>query len=243
MQYILATFFLLLNIASLQAAEIPAFSKTSGKEPPKPWQVVGLPEQYNKPITQFELADVEGQHVLQIKADKSWGSLALPSSESIKPGTMLRWRWRLEQPLPQSDIHTKSTEDSALKVCVSFAMPVDNVPSGERLLFKLAQTFSRDKIPTATICYVWGGKEAVGYEQRSLYTKRVQFVIMANEATPLKTWHNKERNLYADFMKLFGQEAGTVPALSAILLGADADNTQGSSMGYVGDIQLIQPVP
>jgi hypothetical protein len=243
MQYILATFFLLLNIGSLQAAEIPAFSKTAGKEPPKPWQIVGLPDRYNKPVTQFELIDMEGDHVLQVKAEKSWGSLALPSTDTIKPGTMLRWRWRLDQPLPQSDIHAKATEDSALKVCVSFAMPVENVPSSERLLFKLAQTFSREKIPTATICYVWGGKEAIGYEQRSLFTKRVQFVVVANETTPLKAWQSKERNLHADFLKLFGQESGTVPALSAMIIGADADNTQGSSLGYVGDVQLIHSPP
>jgi hypothetical protein len=243
MRYLLVAICVIFQISSLQAAEIPAFSKAVGKEPPKPWQVVGLPERYNKPVTQFELTELDGQQVLQVKADKSWGSLALPSTESIKPGSMLRWRWRLDQPLSQSDIRSKPTEDGALKVCVSFAMPTENIPAGERFLFRLAQTFSREKIPTTTICYLWGGKEAVGYEQRSLYTKRVQFVVLANEGTALKTWHSKERNLYADFQKLFGQEASVVPALSAILVGADTDNTQGLSMGYVGDMQLVHGTP
>lgn len=221
------------------AAGLTAFSSTSSSQPPPPWKVVGLPERYNKPVTQFDLIDVDGQHVLRVKADKSWGSVAHPMSETIKPSSVIKWRWRLEQALPKADIRAKPSEDSPLKVCLSFDMPAESIPSGERGLFKLAQFFSREKIPTATLCYIWGAKEAIGYEQASLFTARVRFIVLANEGTPLKTWVSKERNIYTDFLKAFGHEAGTVPALSAILVGADADNTQGSSTGYVGDAQLI----
>jgi Protein of unknown function (DUF3047) len=226
---------------SAWAADIPAFSTSPGKPVPPPWLVVGMPDRYNKPLTQFELADVDGQHVLKVQAEKSWGTLVHAVSDPAKPTTLLRWRWRLDQPLLKSDIHAKATEDSALKVCISFAMPEENIPSGERTMFKFAKFISREKIPTATLCYIWGGKEAIGYEQASLFTARVRFIVLANETTALKTWHNKERNVYADFLKAFGQEAGVVPALSAIIIGADADNTQGSSLGYLGDIQLLTP--
>jgi Protein of unknown function (DUF3047) len=226
---------------SAWAADIPAFSTSPGKPVPPPWLVVGMPDRYNKPLTQFELADVDGQHVLKVQADKSWGTLVHSVSDPVKPNTLLRWRWRLDQPLAKSDIHAKATEDSALKVCLSFDMPADNIPNSERALFKLAQAFTKEKIPTATLCYIWGGKEAIGYEQASLFTARVRFIVLANEGTPLRTWQSKERNVYADFLKAFGQEAVTVPALSAIIIGADADNTQGISTGYVGDVQLSSP--
>lgn len=223
------------------AAVLTAFSTAPGSQPPAPWHTVGLPERYARPVSQFDLVDLDGAHVLRVKADKSWGSLVHPVNEGVKPSSLLRWKWRLDQPLAKTDIHAKATEDSALKICLSFNMPADNIPSGERALFKLAQLFTKEKIPTATLCYIWGGKEAIGYEQASLFTARARFVVLANETTPLKTWTSKERNIYADFLKAFGQEAGTVPALSAIVIGADADNTQGSSMGYVGDVQLLTP--
>jgi hypothetical protein len=223
---------------SAWAAGLTAFSNTPGSQPAAPWHTVGLPERYNKPVSQFDLMDLDGAHVLRVRADKSWGSLAHPVNEAVKPGTLLKWRWRLEQPLAKADIHAKATEDSPLKVCLSFDMPADKIPSGERALFKMAQFFTKEKIPTATLCYIWGNKEAIGYEQASLFTARVRFIVLANETTALKTWQSKERNIYADFMKAFGHEAGTVPALSAILIGADADNTQGSSTGYLGDLQL-----
>lgn len=223
------------------AAGLVAFSSTAGSQPPAPWHTIGLPERYNKPISHFDLIDLDGAHVLRVKADKSWGSLAHPFKESITPNSTLRWRWRLDQPLAKSDIHAKATEDASLKVCLSFDMPADKIPSSERALFRLAQFFTKEKIPTATLCYIWGGKETIGYEQASLFTARVRFIVLANEATPLKAWQSKERNIHADFLKAFGHEAGTVPALTAILIGADADNTQGSSMGYVGDVQLSTP--
>jgi hypothetical protein len=231
---------LLVACASTQAfaASPAAFSSTVSTQAPAPWQVVGLPERYAKPVSQFDLADIDGARVLRVKADKSWGSLAHPLSEPVKPNMMLRWRWRLDQPLTKSDLRAKATEDGALKVCLSFDMPADNIPGGERALFKLTQFFTKEKIPTATLCYLWGGKETIGYEQASLFTARVRFIVLANEGTPVKAWVSKERNIHADFLKAFGQEAGTVPALSAIIIGADADNTLGSSLGYVGDVQL-----
>ncbi len=235
----LLAFALTLVGVNVWAAGLSTFSSAAGSQPPAPWQIVGLPERFNKPITQFDLTDVDGLHVLRVRSEKSWGSLVHPVNEAVKPTSTLKWRWRLEQPLPKADIYAKATEDSPLKVCLSFDMPADNIPSGERALFKFAQLLSRDKIPTATLCYIWGAKEAVGYEQASLFTARVRFVVLANESTPLKTWASKERNIYADFLKAFGHEAGTVPALSAILIGADADNTQGSGYGFVGDVQLV----
>lgn len=226
---------------SAWAAGLTAFSNTPGSQPAAPWHTVGLPERYNKPVSQFDLVDLDGAHVLRVRADKSWGTLVHPINEAIKPSTLLRWRWRLEQPLVKTDIHAKATEDGALKVCLSFDMPADNIPSGERTLFKFVQFVSKEKIPTATLCYIWGGKEAIEYQQASLFTARVRFIVLANETTPLKLWQSKERNIHADFLKAFGHETGTVPALSAILIGADADNTQGSSAGYVGDVQLVNP--
>ena len=149
----------------------------------------------------------------------------------------------MDQPLSKADIHAKATEDSPLKICVSFDMPVENIPAGERTSFKLAQFFSRAKLPTATLCYIWGHKEAIGHEQASLFTGRMRFLVLANESSPLKTWVSKERDIYADFLKAFGREALVVPPLTAIFIGADADNTKAIGLAYVGDLDLVEPKP
>jgi hypothetical protein len=227
--------------SSAYAIEIAAFSKAKGQAVPPSWHVMGLPEQYNKPLTKFELVELP-ERVLQLKAEKSWGTLVHEVSDSVTPGAKLHWRWRLDQALPKADVRVKASEDSALKICASFKMPLEQVPFGERTLIRLAQLTAKAPIPTAVLCYTWGSKEPLGTEQTSLYTARVRFIVLANESTPLKTWQSQERDVYADFRKLFGSESGTVPPLSAIMIGADSDNTASTSLGFVDDVQW-RPAP
>jgi hypothetical protein len=225
----------------VQAASPPAFSTANTGSAPAPWRVIGLPERYAKPLTQFEVVDLSGSKVLRVKAEQSWGTLAFASTppQPITVQTTLQWRWRLDQALAQADLSRKATEDAALKVCVSFDMPADSIPSGERTLFKLVQFFTRDKLPTATLCYVWAQKEAIGHAQASPITNRVRYIVVANASSPLASWQNHERNIYTDFLKAFGHEAAIVPAWSAIVLGADSDNTAAISFGYIGDVQVL----
>ncbi len=152
----------------------------------------------------------------------------------------IQFQWRLDKALSQASFKDKSTEDAALKVCASFDMPADRMPAGERTLFKLAQFFSRDKLPTATLCYVWANSEELGSIHASPTTARVRYMALDTAASPLKTWKQHKRNLSDDFLKAFGAESPTVPAITAIIVGADADNTQDTSLGYVADI-VLQP--
>lgn len=236
----LSALFLLFCAGLAQAASPPAFSSAQAGQATAPWRVIGLPERYAKPLTQFDVVDLGGAKVLRVKAEQSWGTLALGSTppEAVTAQTTLKWRWRLDQPLPLADISRKATEDAALKMCVSFDMPADSIPTSERALFKLVQFFSRDKLPTATLCYVWANKEAIGQTLASPVTNRVRYIVVANSINPLAVWQNQERNLHADFLKAFGHETSVVPARSAIVIGADSDNTQAGSLGYVGDVLL-----
>jgi hypothetical protein len=65
-------------------------------------------------------------------------------------------------------------------------------------------------------------------------------MALDNTSSPLKTWKTHKRNLSDDFLKAFGAESPTVPAVTAIIVGADADNTQDTSLGFVADM-VVQP--
>ncbi len=170
-----------------------------------------------------------------MRTDKSYGNVV---HDWKAPLETLKFRWRLDEALLKSSLNSKKTEDVALKICLSFDMPLDNVPAGERTLFKFAQFFSRDKLPTATLCYVWAHSERVGTEQASPYTGRVHYIVVNSGESGLKTWQEHSRNVQADFLKAFGQETSALPAVTAIIVGADSDNTEGTSLGYVADIQV-----
>lgn len=219
------------------AASPAAFSQGAGTEPPAPWHFVGLPERYAKPPTLIDLHELDGKKTLRLRNDKSWGSLVHPWTG---PAQTIAFQWRLDKALAKASFKTKAAEDAALKVCMSFDMPADRIPSGERTLFKMAQFVSREKLPTATLCYVWAHAEEAGSVHASPTTERVRYMVLNSGTAQLKTWQEHQRNIGADFLKAFGAESASVPALTAIIVGADSDNTQGSSLGYISDI-VVQP--
>jgi hypothetical protein len=52
-------------------------------------------------------------------------------------------------------------------------------------------------------------------------------------------WINQRRNIAEDFALLFGQESLAMPPVTAVAVGADSDNTQGSSLGYVTQLRWL----
>jgi hypothetical protein len=224
-------------VNSAFAAELSPFSAATGTTPPAPWHFVGLPERYSKPHTLFEVTELDDKKVLKVSTDKAYGNLVHPWAAPI---SNIKFKWRLDKALIKANLKTKTTEDIALKVCLSFDMPTSQIPLGERAKFKIAQLFSRETLPTATLCYIWAHAENVGIEQASPYTGRVHYIVLNSGENQLKTWQEHQRNVSADFLKAFGTESGTVPTVTAIIVGADSDNTQDTSLGYVTDI-VVQP--
>ena len=166
-------------------------------------------------------------------------TVAHPITAPIKT---LQFSWRLDKPLLRANLKSKSTEDAALKVCLSFDMPLDKVPTGERLLFRLAQLVSQDKLPTATLCYTWAQADAVGSVVPSPVTSRVRYLVLNSANEPLQTWVPHTRNVGADFLKAFGSETSVVPLVTALVIGADADNTKDTSLAYVSDLVTGAPI-
>jgi hypothetical protein len=209
----------------------------TGATPPAPWHVLGLPGRYSKPLTQFDITELDTKKVLRVRTDKSYGNLVHPWQGSV---SKMSFAWRLDNPLLLSNLKSKTTDDTALKVCLAFDMPMEKVPLGERAKLRIAQFLSHDHLPTATICYVWAHAEPVGSDFDNAFTGRLHYIVLNSGETQLKTWQSHQRNINSDFLKAFGNETNVVPPITAIIVGADSDNTLGSSLGFVADI-VVQP--
>ena len=237
----------LTGLASLLALLwLPANAQTlaplaagASDKPAAPWRVVGLPKT-GKLLTRFDIVTLDGAPVLRISADNAYANLVhdLPAL-TIGAGTTLRWRWRLDEPLPLADLTRKSGDDVPVKVCALFDLPLTQLGLVERNFLRLARTVSHDYLPAATLCYVWDNKLPVGTELPNAFTHRVRYVVLNSGSAQLKQWVAHERNLSADYLRAFGHESeGVVPPLMAILVGADSDTTDGSSLAYASDLVL-----
>ncbi len=228
------------------APALTALEAGSGDAPPAPWRVVALPKgKAEIPVTRFHVGSVQGERALQISADASYGTLV---HDWRGPAARLQWRWRLDLPLSggraEPDTLTKAGDDAALKVCVMFDHPLQRVPFIERNLLRLARSLSGEDLPAATLCYVWDSSQSAGLEAANPYTRRVRFISLQGRGAALARWQSESRDVAADFARLFADEhtAGTgVPAVRAVLVGADGDNTGSKSLGWVSSLKWLPP--
>jgi len=205
------------------------------ESPPPPWAYAGLPQQ-QPPPTRFALVPLDGQTVLRVEAERSYGNLLHPLPGT--PAGRLSWRWRVDRALPAADLRHKAGDDAALKVCAMFELPRERVPFVERQLLRLAESRLGEPLPNATLCYVWDQRLPTGSVLPNAYTRRLRFITLGGE---VGRWQAVSRDLAADFVLAFGDEAPAAPPLRAIALGADADNTGGHSLGFIEALRLEPP--
>src|SRR5262245_59587548 len=194
-----------------------------------PWRIVGLPYQ-TKPITIFRIINHEGARVLEVRADESYGNLVHDLNGPASNAGSLSWRWRIELDNPAGDPRKRSGDDHALAVCAMFDLPLSAVPFTERQALRAARVASGEPLPSATMCYTWDERQPAGSVLESPFTRRVRYLVLRGSGEPLQQWRQEQRDLRADFLRLFGGEATAVPPLLAVSVSADADNTKGHSV-------------
>jgi Protein of unknown function (DUF3047) len=202
------------------------------------WRVLTLPLQ-TKPITQFSEEVIDGRSALRIEAMKSYGHLMHEMHNAVPHGK-LTWSWRMQLPNADTDLHHRAGDDLAAKVCASFDMPLEQVPFFEREMLRMVRAAVSQPVPSATLCWVWGGKEKHEELLPSPFTKRLRYIVLRNASDPSATWLEETRDIVADFKRAFGDEAHQLlPPLAAVSVGADADNTAGHSIAHVSGLRFL----
>jgi hypothetical protein len=227
--------FTALAVAQTPAPLLTAFPP-EGAVPPAPWHVAGLPRQ-KKPFTRFSLVDLDGRRALRVEASESYGHLVHPLA-GLPPGARLAWSWHVDEPLADADLRNKNSDDTAIKVCAFFDLPLDRVPFLERQLLRFARSQSTEQLPAAAVCYVWDSRLPVGTAIDNAFTRRVRYLVLQSGPAQPHQWPRERRDLAADFTRLFGAESPQVPPLVGVAVGADADNTHGHSVAHVADLVL-----
>ena len=183
------------------------------------------------------MVELDGRKALRVEAEESYGNVVHPVRLTA-PSAKLSWQWRVDVPIAKADLRTKQGDDTAIKVCVSFDMPIDQVPFVDRQLLKVGQAKADEPLPTATVCYVWDTNLPIGTELDNAFTRRMRYIVLESGPARLRQWKSEKRNVNADFFKLFGAESPKVPPVIGVNIGADADNTHTRSLSYVANIAL-----
>jgi hypothetical protein len=221
---------LMLQAGAVTAATLPPL--VDGEHLAAGWRTAVLPQQGSKPVTQFSAERIDGRAALRVDADRSYGNRVFDLAPGAPP-QRLRWSWRLQVPNGAADLHQRGGDDAAVKVCASFDLPLDQLPFTDRQFLRLARASSAQALPAATVCYVWAGTEPRGALIANAFTRRVRYIVLRNAIDGVGAWVDESRDLAADFLRAFGDESPQVPALVAVIVGGDADNTGLHTVAHV----------
>lgn len=226
-----------LSTAAMPAAEAPAIAPFSAGVPgrglPPGWQryTLGKPER----LTDYTLARVDGRVVLQARADASLSALIHPLRADPARTPWLAWSWRTESMLSRADLLTKAGDDYVARVYVLFDYDERKLGVLDRTRIAAARLIYGDPVPVAALCYVWDNRQAEGFSAWSAYTRRLRMIVAQSGGARLGQWVTEERNVAEDFRQAFGEPA---PAISAVIVAVDTDNTGERAVSQFGDIAL-----
>ena len=105
-------------------------------------------------------------------------------------------------------------------------------------MLQLARLSAGETLPSASVCCVWHSRLPPGTVLDNAFIRRVRMIVLRGPETPLRGWAAEQRDVAADFLRLFGDEFKTVPPLVGVAVGADADNTKARSVGFVTGLTL-----
>lgn len=229
---------LLVTPALAQSPIVTPFSASAEGAVPPPWTIITLPKLPRH--TRYAIVTLDGVRVLKAEASASYANLVHPLHTVVDPAPILRWRWRVDRVPARSDLTVKNGDDVAARVCVLFDLPLARLGLIDRIKIVLGRFLFDLELPAATICYLWDRTLAAGNWLPNAYTDRVRMLVLRTAANgELGRWFDERRDLHADFARAFPREAeGGTPAIAAIAVASDTDNTGDSALAYFGDITL-----
>lgn len=223
-----------LSMLAWSADVQPLFSSLlPGQALPKEFRIIILPKIVQN---KFSLVADDGKTVLRVESDNSAGSLGLPlTTPGSGEGALLEWRWKVSRVLDKADMSVKTGDDFAARVYIFFDVSMDSLSFADRTKLRLARMIAGPDVPTAALCYVWDNTHRIGHTQWSPYTNRVRMIVLQSGTSNIEKWLTESRDIAADFRDAFGFDA---PAVTAVAVGNDTDNTGEHVTTWYGDVSL-----
>lgn len=187
-------------------------------------------------LTLYEL--VKDGDAVVVKATSEASASGLTKEVKIDPKAFpfVRWRWKVENLLKNSDVSRKGGDDYPARLYITFEYDPDKVSFGKKLRFKAGQAIFGD-IPIAALNYIWETKTQIGTFIDNAYTDFAKMIVVESGSQKVGMWVEESRNIYEDYKKAFGEEP---PMINGVAIMSDTDNTKERATAYYGDIQFAR---
>lgn len=168
-----------------------------------------------KGLTSYSLIKENGTTIL--KADSKGTASGIFKKIALSPRKYryLNWSWKVAGTIAKGDENSKSGDDYAARVYVIFP--------------------GRFFWQTRAINYIWANRLPAGQSIRNAYTGNAMMVAVESGTLKAGQWQHEQRDILADYRRLFGSEPGEI---GAVAIMTDTDNTGEEATAWYGDISL-----
>ncbi|RYX89999.1 MAG: DUF3047 domain-containing protein [Comamonadaceae bacterium] len=210
--------------------ETPAPS--SPPEAPSPWSHKTFP---GKKWTQYAAVRIDRRDA--IRSDSVSSASMLRQKVRVEPADIgkVAFSWKVNELIKDADVTQRDTDDSPVRVVLVFDGDRTTFSAKNAMLSELAYTLTGEPLPYATLMYVWDNQAAKESIVVNTRTDRIRKIVMESGPLQLGRWLDYERDIRADYEKVFGEAPG---ALVGIGVMTDSDNTRQSAQAWYGPVTL-----
>jgi hypothetical protein len=195
-------------------------------------QLMSLP---TKKVTRYQTVQRAGRKAIFAQANHSASLYRYTLEPDHSKASKLRFSWKAQQLIEQADMAVRESEDSVVRVILSFEGDRSKFSARNRMLSELSLALTGEELPYATLMYVWCNKRNLGEVIINPRTDRIRKIVIESGRANLGQWLDYERDIRADYLRAFGEEPG---ALMGIALMTDTDNTQSQAAAWYGPITV-----
>ncbi len=161
---------------------------------------------------------VTGSHALRVVAAGQAGVATYRLRNPLRPPASLRsgsltWRWRAETPLRGANLKRRATDDSPVRVVVTF--------QGGRVLV-----------------YAWGNREGRGESFPSWAGRNRMVVVLERAEDADGSWHVERRDPFSDYRRLWNNAPKPIVSVG---VSTDTDGLKVRAAAEIGDLTWTGP--
>lgn len=222
--------------APLPAQVMPFSVATPGTQAPAGWRHYIL--RRDRPQTRYAVVRDGPRRVLHAHAAAAATGLQCPVSIEPVAGARLRFSWRVTQMHDDATVARGEVDDSPARIVLAFDGDDARLPLRERLFFDQVELFTGQRLPYATLMYVWDRHLPTESVIQNHRTSRIRYLTVEHGQARLGAWLAYERDVVADYRRAFGEAPRRISSVGVL---TDSDALKHEQQAWYGDIEYLAP--
>lgn len=172
---------------------------------------------------------------LVVEGNSTVSILYTGASVSAQATPILRWRWRVDQGLPATNLNRKGGDDRAISLTVGFAYDSSQASMGESMRRVIVESVAGADAPGRVIDLTWGGTAPVGSMAESPYSGYSGRIVPMETSVAGGGWVEEAVDIGALYRTAWGDQP---PPVTRIAISSDGDDTGSSISARITDIRF-----